>query len=123
MAWGNLGVALRVAGRTEEAIEASSRALKVFREFEDWYGAGRALSNLAEAHSPVYARAHWLQAADACTRGNAPAEATRARARAEALTAPAAPTDKPAPASPPARTTDSAQPAPPPQGAPGTAAR
>lgn len=114
------------AGRAlAEAADGSGRpeALRGQQEFEDWFGAGQALQNLAIAHEavqrPADARTHYLQAADACTRANAPTEATQARAQADRLTA--APTDKPTPASPPARTKDSAPPAPPPPNAPDTA--
>ncbi|WP_246204090.1 tetratricopeptide repeat protein [Streptomyces tailanensis] len=89
MAWNNLGNALRDAGRMAEGIEAHGRSLEIYREFEDWYRAGGTLHNLALAHKhthrPAEARAHYLQAADAYTRANAPAEAARARAAAEAL--------------------------------------
>jgi tetratricopeptide (TPR) repeat protein len=89
MALGNLGVALRKAGETEKAIKAFGEALKIFEDFEDWYGAGKAFHQLAvtyeDTHRPADARAHWLQAADAYTRANAPAEATVARALAEAV--------------------------------------
>ncbi len=126
--WNNLGLALREAGRVAEAIEAFDRSLAVCREFEDWYGTGRVLYNLAithlTAHRLAEARAHWLQAADAYTRANAPTEAAMSRDMAEALTAapePPEPTDKPTPASPPARKPASARPSPPPPGAPDTA--
>ncbi|MER6081890.1 tetratricopeptide repeat protein [Streptomyces sp. NPDC001833] len=122
-AWNNLGVVLRNAGRAEESVEAYAEALSVNQEFEDWYRAGLVLHNLALAHQDARrradARAHYLQAADAFTRANAPTEATQARAQAARLTA--SPTDKPTPASPPARTTGSAPPAPLPPGAPDTA--
>ncbi|MFF6785407.1 tetratricopeptide repeat protein [Streptomyces sp. NPDC012510] len=89
MARNSLGVALRGGGRVEEAIEAHGTALEIYREFEDWYRVGTALQNLAlvqeEAHRPVEARAHLLQAADAYTRGNALTEAAQARAWAEML--------------------------------------
>ncbi|MGW6738605.1 tetratricopeptide repeat protein [Streptomyces sp. NPDC055013] len=86
-AWNNLGLALREAGQVEEAIEAHSGALGVYEELEDWYRAGNALRNLAVAHEqagrPAATRAHYLQAADAYTRANAP---TEARTRAGNLT-------------------------------------
>ena len=89
MVWINLGVALREAGWVEEAIEAYGKGLEVCREFEDWYRAGQSLQNLAVAHEDADrltdARAHWLQAADAFTRANAPAEAAQARTRATEL--------------------------------------
>ncbi|MEU0742407.1 tetratricopeptide repeat protein, partial [Streptomyces sp. NPDC006134] len=82
-AWNNLGSALRVAGRVEEAIEAYGKALQIRREFEDWYGAGKTLENLARAHEdadrPADARACWLQSADAFTRANEPDRAAQAR--------------------------------------------
>ena len=87
--WNNLGLALDEAGRVVEAIEAYGKDLEVCREFEDWYGAGQTLENLARAHEeadrPADARAHWLQAADAYTRANAPTQAARARAGADDL--------------------------------------
>ena len=89
MAWNNLGLALAEAGRGEEAIEAFGKDLEVCREFEDWYGAGQTLQNLALAHEdtdrPSDARACWLQASDAFTRANAPAEGAQARTRATEL--------------------------------------
>lgn len=88
-AWNNLGTALRRAGRREEAIEAHGRALEIFEEFVDSYETGQTLQNLAldhwDAHCLAKARAHWLQAAEAYARANAPAEAAQARAAAEAL--------------------------------------
>jgi tetratricopeptide (TPR) repeat protein len=88
-AWNNFGIALGEAGRIEKAIEAFGKALEVFREFEDWYGEGQTLGNLALAHEhadhPADARAYWLQAADAYTRANAPAEAAETRAWAAEL--------------------------------------
>ncbi|MGW7205446.1 tetratricopeptide repeat protein [Streptomyces sp. NPDC054837] len=90
MAWNNLGIALRRAGRVEEAIEAYAKDLEVCREFEDWYGVGDTLYNLALAHKHIdrhaEARTYYLQAADAYTQANAPAEAADARAQAETLT-------------------------------------
>ncbi|MFC8422113.1 tetratricopeptide repeat protein, partial [Streptomyces sp. NPDC057236] len=89
IAWNNLGNALREAGRTEEAIDVYGRALEICQEFEDWYGEGQTLSNLARAHEearrPAEARTAWLRAADAHTRANAPAEAAQAGSRAERL--------------------------------------
>ncbi|WP_405990737.1 tetratricopeptide repeat protein [Streptomyces sp. NBC_00986] len=89
-AWNNLGAALRAAGRVEEVIEAYEKALEGYPEFEDWYGTGQTLSNLALAHAdaarPAEARTHYLQAATAYTRANAPAEAARAQSRADSLT-------------------------------------
>ncbi|MGW0828166.1 ATP-binding protein [Streptomyces sp. NPDC002845] len=82
-AWNNLGLALREGGRVEEAVEAHGKALAIYREFEDWYGAGTVLQNLAvahvAAHRPAEARAHLLQAADAYTRADAPTNAAQAR--------------------------------------------
>ncbi|TQE31495.1 tetratricopeptide repeat protein [Streptomyces ipomoeae] len=89
MAWGNLGLALEEVGRGEAAVEAYGKALEIFQEFEDWYRAGEALQNLAIAHEdaqrPAEARDHYLQAADAYTRANAPTEAAQARAWAAEL--------------------------------------
>ncbi|MEU1009305.1 hypothetical protein [Streptomyces sp. NPDC005890] len=63
--------------------------MKLCREYEDWYGAGQTLNNLAVAHRathhPAEARAAYLQSADAFTRANAPEQAARARARAADL--------------------------------------
>ncbi|MEV5545131.1 tetratricopeptide repeat protein [Streptomyces sp. NPDC052309] len=85
-AWHNLGSALGEVGRVEEAIEAYGKDLEICKEFEDWYGEAHTLSNLAlahkAAHRPAEARTAYLQAADAFTRANAPAEATQARTRA-----------------------------------------
>ncbi|WP_234444635.1 tetratricopeptide repeat protein [Streptomyces sp. NRRL F-525] len=91
MAWNNLGATLlRATGRVEKAIEAYEKALEGYREFDDWYRAGQTLSNLARAHQqaarPAEARTHYLQAADAYTRANAPAEAAEAQSDADALT-------------------------------------
>lgn len=128
MAWNNLGTALREAGRAREAVEAHDRALGLFHEFEDWYQAGSACGNLAfdyeTAHRPAEARAHFLRAADAYARANAPVEAAESRTWADELLPNSPhpePTDTPTPASPPARTTDCALPSPHPQGAPDTA--
>ncbi|MBD0843179.1 tetratricopeptide repeat protein [Streptomyces sp. TRM68416] len=88
MAWNNLGLALHEADRVVEAIEAFGRDLEICREFEDWYGAGQTLNNLARVYRdthPTQARTHYLQAADAFTRANAPTEAADARARADSL--------------------------------------
>ncbi|MGW3458243.1 ATP-binding protein [Streptomyces olivaceoviridis] len=126
-AWNNLGVALTKSGQTDNATEAYGKALAIRKEFEDWYGVGQTLENLAiehrRTHRPAEARAHYLQAADAYTRANAPKEAAGARAAAAALTAPEDPTGTPAQAAPPARTTDSARPSPRPPDAPGTGVR
>ncbi|QFR00385.1 tetratricopeptide repeat protein [Streptomyces phaeolivaceus] len=88
-AWANLGIVLYEAGQVGEASDAYGRALEIFREFEDWYEAGQTLHSLAGAHEdagrPAEARAHWLKAADAYTRANAPTEAARATAAAESL--------------------------------------
>ncbi|WUE60198.1 tetratricopeptide repeat protein [Streptomyces sp. NBC_00487] len=90
-AWNGLGIALRAVGRMEDAVEAIGHALEIYREFEDWYWAGVALQNLARAHGAAHrlveARARYLQAADAYTRGNAPAEAAQARVSAAELEA------------------------------------
>jgi len=89
MAWHNLGRALCKAGRTEEAIEAYGKDLEICSEFEDWYGTGDTLYNLAIAHKdldhPAEARTCFLQAANAYTHANAPAEAANARTQADAL--------------------------------------
>ncbi|MBK6016333.1 tetratricopeptide repeat protein, partial [Streptomyces sp. MBT53] len=90
MAWGNLGTALRETDRVEEAVEAYAKALKGYREFEDWYRAGGTLYNLAIAHlhaaRPAEARICYLQSADAYSRANAPTEAAKARTWAEQIT-------------------------------------
>ncbi|GHE42865.1 tetratricopeptide repeat protein [Streptomyces capitiformicae] len=90
--WNNLGTVLRNTGRTEEAIEAHGRALEIYQQFEDWYRAGTTLQNLAfahkDAHRPAEARAHYLQAADAYTRANAPTEAAAARTAANEILTP-----------------------------------
>ncbi|MEU1407067.1 tetratricopeptide repeat protein [Streptomyces sp. NPDC005728] len=82
-AWNNLGIALRKVGRLEEAVEAYGKSLENRQEFEDWYGEGLTLENLARAyeyaHRPAEARTAFLQSADAYTRANAPAEAAQAR--------------------------------------------
>lgn len=73
----------------EEAIEAFGKSHAIFREFEDWYGEGQALQNLALVHEaarrPAEARAAYLRSADAYTRANAPAEAAQARTWAAAF--------------------------------------
>ncbi|MBL1108252.1 tetratricopeptide repeat protein [Streptomyces sp. 5-8] len=126
-AWNNLGIALSELGQTDDATTAYGKALAIREEFEDWYKAGQTMENLAliyrRTHRPAEARAHYLRAADAYTRGNAPQEAAGALACAAFLTAPEEPTDTPAQASPPARTADSALPSPHPPDAPGTAVR
>nr|WP_315904033.1 tetratricopeptide repeat protein [Streptomyces fulvoviolaceus] len=90
MVWSDLGIVFRRAGRVEEAIEAYGKALAIFQEFKDEYRAGIALQNLAIAHEradrPAEARAHYLQAAHAYTRANAPTEAANAQSAADALT-------------------------------------
>jgi tetratricopeptide (TPR) repeat protein len=89
-AWNNLGGVLWETGRTEEAVEACEESLEGLREFEDWYGTGQTLSNLAFAHQhaarPTEARTCYLQSAAAYTRANAPTEAAEAQSRADALT-------------------------------------
>ncbi|WP_406332942.1 tetratricopeptide repeat protein [Streptomyces sp. NBC_00203] len=99
VAWINLGNALYEVGWTGEAIEAFGKARETLEDFEDWYNAGRVLVNLALAHEdtrrPAEARAHWLRAADAFTRADAPDRATEARARAAELNDP--PPDTPTP--------------------------
>ncbi|MBL1085733.1 tetratricopeptide repeat protein [Streptomyces actinomycinicus] len=122
--WNNLGNALEAVGRVDEALQAYGKDLQFCLEFEHWYGAGQSLDNLALALGSLGhfedASAHYLRAAGAYTRANAPREAAEARVRAAALTAPEEPTDTPAPVAPPARTTDSVPPGPPPPGVPGT---
>lgn len=90
LAWTNLGTALGTAHHITEAIEAFTRALDIHRGFEDWLRVGGVLHNLAVAHElshqPTEARAHYLQAADAFTRANAPNRAARAQSAARALT-------------------------------------
>ena len=90
IAWNNLGIVLQEAGRVGEAIEAHGRDLEICREFEDWYGIGQTLTNLGRAHKhadrPADARAHYLEAADAFTRANAPADAAQVRTWADNLT-------------------------------------
>ncbi|WP_405844225.1 tetratricopeptide repeat protein [Streptomyces sp. NBC_01518] len=89
-AWNNIGGVLWEAGRVEEAIEAWEKALEGYREFDDWYGTGQTLSNLALAHQHAArlaeARTCYLQSADAFTCANAPTEAAKVRTRAEAIT-------------------------------------
>lgn len=91
MLWNNIGNSLRNVGRADEAIEAYRRSLEMCREFEDSYGEGNALYNLAishkAAHRPTEARTAYLQAADAYTRANAPADAAEAHTRAAELEA------------------------------------
>ncbi|WP_327435216.1 tetratricopeptide repeat protein [Streptomyces sp. NBC_01236] len=88
-AWNNLARALLKADRAGEAIEAFGKALETYEEFEDWYRAGQTLGNLAIAHEAAHrraeARTHWLRAADAYTRADAPAQAAQARTWAENL--------------------------------------
>ncbi|MBD0843169.1 tetratricopeptide repeat protein [Streptomyces sp. TRM68416] len=129
-AWNNLGNALREAGRAEEAMQAYGASLVICRESEDWYSTGAALYNLAGLHEtvgrPAEARAAFLEAADAYTRANAPADArTRATTLTTPPTAPAPPppepTDTAAQAAPQSRTADSAPPSPRPPDAPDTA--
>ncbi|MEV5533437.1 tetratricopeptide repeat protein [Streptomyces prunicolor] len=90
MSWNNLGAALGDTSRVEEAVEAYEKTLERYWEFDDWYGAGQTLYNLALAHQHAArfaeARTCHLQSADAYTRANAPAEAARARTRANAIT-------------------------------------
>ncbi|MFF0515675.1 ATP-binding protein [Streptomyces sp. NPDC004250] len=89
---GNLGTALQRAGRLPEAIEAHGVSLDIFREFKDWYAEAVTLDNLAVVHAAARqhdrARDAHLQAADAFTRANAPAEAAASRTRATARPAP-----------------------------------
>ncbi|MDN0199159.1 SAV_2336 N-terminal domain-related protein [Streptomyces sp. S.PNR 29] len=87
--WHNLGLAMYTTGRLEEAVHAYDEALGVFREFEDWYAAGRALDDLAATHmaagDSARARDALLRAADAYDRAAALPEAAQSRARAEEL--------------------------------------
>ncbi|AZP23549.1 tetratricopeptide repeat protein [Streptomyces aquilus] len=89
-AWNGLGIALEQAGRVEEAVEAYGTSLEIARECEDWYSAGLALYNLAILHQtagrPAQARPAYLEAANAFTRANAPADAADAQSAADALT-------------------------------------
>ncbi|QTD96610.1 tetratricopeptide repeat protein [Streptomyces cyanogenus] len=89
MTWHNLGIALEYDGRWAEAVDAYGQALHVCWESEDWYGGGETLKCLALAHEdarrPAEACTHWLRAADAFTRADAPTEAAQALARADAL--------------------------------------
>ncbi|MFJ6063698.1 tetratricopeptide repeat protein [Streptomyces tendae] len=86
-AWHNLAVTLMDTGRIEESIVAYGKDLEICLELEDGYGAGQCLYNLAftlrASDRPREARAAWLQAADAFSRANAPAEAAQARSEAE----------------------------------------
>jgi hypothetical protein len=72
------------------AVEAYTRSLEIRREFEDWYGEGETLYNLALTHRaarhPAKARAALLRSAAAFTRANAPTEAADAQSRADSLT-------------------------------------
>lgn len=90
VALNNLGGALWKASRREQAIVAYERAIDILRESEDWYKAGLALTNFARVLGSVadsaVLRFLRLQAADAFTRANAPAEAAEARTKAEKLT-------------------------------------
>ncbi|MFE0257141.1 tetratricopeptide repeat protein [Streptomyces sp. NPDC059010] len=90
VAWYNFGAAVMDAGRAEEAIEAYRKALEICYEFEDWYRTGVTLHGLAQAHQktqrPAEARAHYLRAAEAYTRANAPGLAANAQSAAHALT-------------------------------------
>ncbi|WSV18644.1 tetratricopeptide repeat protein [Streptomyces prunicolor] len=90
--WNSIGKSLADDGQVDEAIEAYRRSREMCREFEDSYGEGHALYNLARvhkaAHRPTEARTHYLQAADAYIRANAPTETAQARTQAAALTDP-----------------------------------
>jgi tetratricopeptide (TPR) repeat protein len=76
-------------GRIQEAIEAYGKALEIHRGLEDWYRASQTLENLGCAHEDyrhfAEARAHYLQAADAFDRANAPERAAAARTAAATL--------------------------------------
>ncbi|WP_371131875.1 tetratricopeptide repeat protein [Streptomyces sp. cf386] len=82
-AWSNLGSALQRTGRVRQAIESYRKSLENYAEFEDWYGEGLTLEQLASAHEdaqePCEARSCRLRAADSFTRANAPDRATAAR--------------------------------------------
>ncbi|MBZ3915155.1 tetratricopeptide repeat protein [Streptomyces acidiscabies] len=80
-----LGDSLGDAGRTEEAIESYTEALEIYREFENWYWVGFTLEALAEVSPAVDARALLLEAAEAYTLANSPADAAQARAQATDL--------------------------------------
>ncbi|MFJ3041179.1 tetratricopeptide repeat protein [Streptomyces tendae] len=88
-AWNNLGSALQKAGRTEDAIGAYGNSLELHRGFDDWFGRGQTLHNLAvvlrNGPRSAEARAAWLEASDAFTRAEAPAQAAQARAHAAEL--------------------------------------
>ncbi|WP_374114238.1 tetratricopeptide repeat protein [Streptomyces sp. NK08204] len=90
VAWHNLGLALQGSDRIDQSNEAFGHAGEIHQEFGDWYRVGQALSQLAHNHEglshPATARAHWLKAADAYSRANAPAEAAVALSRADSLT-------------------------------------
>ncbi|MEU2287569.1 tetratricopeptide repeat protein [Streptomyces sp. NPDC013178] len=85
MTWSVLGVVLRKAGRVREAIGAYANALKIHAAFDNWYGTGTTLSNLAVAHSAegdtAKARTRFREAAAAYLRADATAEAAVALAR------------------------------------------
>ncbi|MGN9760698.1 tetratricopeptide repeat protein [Streptomyces sp. SD31] len=89
-AWHNLGLALWETGQVKEAIEAYGKDLDICHEFEDWYGAGQTFEKLALAHRSINRAAEFraclLQAADAYTRADAPAEAARTQSAADTLT-------------------------------------
>ncbi|MFI6037175.1 ATP-binding protein [Streptomyces sp. NPDC051315] len=86
----NLGSAQRVSGEGDRSAEAFGRALEIYEEFDDSFGVGQTLQNLAHIHllehRPVEARTTYLRAAEAFTRANAPTDAARARASAARLT-------------------------------------
>lgn len=90
LASNSLGTALWKVGRAADAVAAYREALEIYRDFEDWYGVGQALVNLALVQKATgeHAEAHtlYLKAAEAFTRANAPTEAANAQSSADALT-------------------------------------
>ncbi|MEU6146116.1 tetratricopeptide repeat protein [Streptomyces sp. NPDC047081] len=90
LAWSFLGWALHIASRTHEGINASTTALGKFLDIGDWADAADAAFDLARMYHSVgntpEARTHYLQAADAYTRSNSPADAARAQSAAHTLT-------------------------------------
>ncbi|MER6568785.1 SAV_2336 N-terminal domain-related protein [Streptomyces sp. NPDC001093] len=88
-AWNDLGHTLRLAGRSEEAVDAYGTSAGIMQGFEDWYGLGRSLENLAilqeSAGATAKAREAYARAAEAYSRTNAPVEAARSGADADRL--------------------------------------
>ena len=90
-AWSDLGSGLRRLGRVAQAIESYRKSLEYYAEFEDWYGEGKTLLQLALAYEDAQqrseARSCRFRAAEAFARANAPDRAAEARtAAAETLT-------------------------------------